>query len=91
MVDMANVFMHTHGMKRQYKLVLVAGLSLALCIFSAVIASSMGESSSDGRPNWDSLGTSIWLTILVTVPAFCVFLVAVTLAVVEYMRSNKSK
>ncbi len=90
MVDMANVFMHTLGMKRQQKLALAAVLSLALCIVSALIASSMGESSTDGRPNWDSFGTSIWLTILVTVPAFCVFFVTTTIAVINYVRSNKA-
>ena len=88
---MATEFMHTGSMRTGQKHVLIAGLSLALCIVSATLASTIGESSSDRRSNWDSLGTAIWITLLVTIPAFCVFLVAVTLAVVECMRSNKSK
>lgn len=89
MVDMASVFLHTPNMKRQQKFAVATALSLLICIGSAVIASSIGETSSDGRSNWDGLGAAIWITILVTIPAFCVFLVTAILAVVEYVRTKK--
>lgn len=86
---MVTEFMHTGSMRTGQKHVLVAGLSLALCIVSATLASTIGESSSDGRSNWDGLGTAIWITLLVTIPAFCVFLVTAVVAAIEYVHSHK--
>ena len=73
------------------KLSVTTGFSLFIVITSAIYADNMGVSDSNGSPDWDAFGKTIWITLLVTVPAFLIFATSAIGIVVKYAQSRKNK
>jgi hypothetical protein len=68
------------------KLYLISIAALVLCVGSAIYANSVSVTDSSGHPDWSNFGKSVWITILVTLPSFCIFLTAAIKAVLKTIR-----
>lgn len=66
--------------KKPYMIALIAA---AVCVASQLIATSSFVGS-----GWDALGRAVWLTILVTIPAFVTACVFALIALVTWIRSR---
>ncbi len=69
------------ALKKPYVIALIAA---TVCIGSQMVA----ESSLVGT-GWDAFGRAIWLTILVTIPAFVTACVFGLIALVRWIRSAR--
>lgn len=58
------------------KLFFVCVVALFVCIISAAVADYIPASEAGGRPDWSNFGKAIWVTLLVTIPSFCIFVAA---------------
>jgi heme/copper-type cytochrome/quinol oxidase subunit 2 len=73
------------------KLSIATGAALFIAVASAAYADNMGVADASGRTDWDAFGAAIWITLLVTVPAFLVFAISGIVLVVKYVHSRKTK
>lgn len=73
------------------KLSIATSVSFIITIASATYASYMSTVGSDGRFNWDTFGTAVWITMLITIPSFLVFAMSGIGLLVIYIRSRKTK
>ena len=69
-------------LKKPYAIALIAAVA---CILSQVIATSSFVGT-----GWDAFGRAIWLTILVTIPAFVTACVFTLIALVGWIRSSRA-
>ena len=72
-------------MSRLRKPYVIALIAAAVCILSQMIATSSFVGS-----GWDALGRAVWLTILVTIPAFVTACVFALIALVTWIRAGRS-
>ena len=63
----------------------VALIAAAVCVVSQVIVTSPLVGS-----GWDALGRAVWLTILVTIPAFVVACVCGVVALAGWIRGRRA-
>lgn len=68
---------------KQPKIFWISLCALLICTASATFAANISVIDTSDRPDWGSLGTTIWLTLLVTVPAFIVFIMTAVAAVID--------
>ncbi|QQS19747.1 hypothetical protein IPL85_05785 [Candidatus Saccharibacteria bacterium] len=72
------------------KLYLTSVISLTIAILSQIyIESPMFENYDDGAAGWDKLGTAVWTTVIVTLPAAAIAVGAFLAAVIMSVRQRK--
>lgn len=77
-------------MSIQKKIWLISGSALLLSIVSAVSIDNIGMAGADGHADWSNFGKAMWLTVLITVPAFSVFFVStITGLILLVLAKNK--
>lgn len=74
---------------KKHKLLWIGIGALTLCIASAIFAESVAVTDVAGRPNWDNFGIAIWVTALVTIPTFGIFLVVTIAAMIKWLRRKR--
>jgi tryptophan-rich sensory protein len=75
-------------MKQPRSLIVLCLVSLMIAIGSAIIASNLQVTDADLRPDWDTFGRSMWLTVLVTIPAFIIFAATAMASAVVWLKRN---
>ncbi len=73
------------------KLLVISIPALIVCIASAVFAENITASDSMGRSEWERFDDAIWITLLVTVPTFSIFIVTAMMAIVIGIRKTIQK
>jgi hypothetical protein len=76
-------------MKSMHMYLIIGGISFVVAVGSAIIASNMSATVVDSHPDWDAFDRSMWLTILVTIPAFAVLGVSAVAGLAAWLRRNK--
>lgn len=64
---------------------LTALIAAVVCVVSQLIATSSLLGS-----GWDAFGRAIWLTVIVTIPAFVVACVFALIALVAWVRGSRA-
>jgi ABC-type Fe3+ transport system permease subunit len=67
---------------------IISAISLVIALASAIIVQNMALSSGVSHPNWDNFNTAVWLTLLITIPASCIFIFAAITTLITYIRRN---
>lgn len=72
-------------------LTIISAAALAVCLVSAAIARSLGETAAPAAPDTSIFNATLLIGLLITAPAFIIFLGSAAIAVIARLQSLRDK